>query len=475
MTLHHDEKPAAHPRAAFALLAAVQVALIGTITLIMLALPAMQDEFALDAADLALLSTAYGLSFSGLLLLGGRVADILGRRRVLIVGMACMGLASMAAAIAPSISALIAARFAQGVGAALAAPAALALVGVVFADLRQARRALSTWGSLASIGAIGGTLLGGAAVSFISWRWTFALPIAVALFAVLAAPRLLPADPPPRAAQLDIPGALLATAGISMLSFGLLAVPGNPVASVSVLGAIAGGVTLLLAFVAVESRTAAPLLPLSLLASAPRGTAHLALMLAAGASAAMTFFLALYFQQVQGLSPLETSAAFLPYAVALLTTGLLASRFVLRWGAVATTVCGLLIGAGGLALLSQAEVEGAYVGVLPAGLITLAFGLGLTFSGATVTGLDGAPVEHAGVIGSVMNTALETGPTIVLAGLVSIATGQTTHLVATGAPPSVAVTGGYALAFALLAAAFLVVAFVTVAVLQRRRTRPASI
>ncbi|MDR0360398.1 MAG: MFS transporter [bacterium] len=445
---------AEHPRAAFALLGATQVSLIATITLITLALPTIQRELGISRAELALLSAAYGLSFSGLLLFGGRLADVLGPRLVLGAGVAVFGLASGVAALSPTFPVLIFARFSEGVGAALAAPAALALVGSVFPDAGRRARAFAVWGVLAGIGAISGTLLGGAVVSFVAWRWTFALPAATATVALFAAPRVLPPGPAPQRTQLDVPGALLATVGTSALSYGLLATLDRPPGSVSVVLPLVGGATLLGAFVAVERRTRLPLVPLSLLGSWWRATALVAVLLAAAGTATMTFFSSLYFQQSRGLSPLETSAALVPYALILLATGFLAPRVLGRLGPRATTAVGLFVGAGGLALLSQLTLRSPYVGALLIGLLVFAVGVALTFSGATVAALEGVADTQAGVAGGVVNTALETGPTVGLAVLVSLAGAHAAELRAGGSGAAAATVGGYGFALAVASVAF---------------------
>lgn len=438
-----------YPRASFALLAAVQMSLISAITLLTLGLPAIAHEYGLGSTDLALLSAAYGLPFSGLLLLGGRLADVFGRRRVFTVGVAGFGGASILAAASPAFVALVAARAAQGAGAALAAPAALALVSTVHSDGGSSRRSLATWGTLASIGAIGGILLGGVIVSLGSWRWTFALPIAVAAIAARAAPRLLPADASAARTRVDLPAALVGTATVVTLSYGLLAVPGRSFWSAAVVAPLLAGLVLSFVFIAVETQSDAPLLPISLIGSGRRLYAYLALALASGGTASATFFFSLYFQQVEGFSPLRTSAAFLPYALGLLITAPVAGRFVARWGGGAMTATGLLVAACGLLMLSQLTAGGSYFGFVLAGLITLSVGASLAFAGATVTATADAPEHHRGAAGGIMNTALELGPTVGLAVLVSVAAARTSN----AGQPSTGTTG-YSFALALAAAAF---------------------
>jgi len=304
---------------AFGLLATVQGTLILTVGVISVLLPAIQRDLGLSDGELALVNTAFGLSFSGLLLLGARVADLVGRRRALRVGMAAFGLASIAAGLAPTLGVLLAARFAEGAGAALAASAAMALLGAVFPDPDRRARAIAIWGGVSSAGALGGVLLSGVFASWASWRWAFAIPVTVAVVAVVAAPRLLPTGPAPLRARLDVPGALLATGGVSALSYGLVTTLDRPWASAMVLVPLPGGAGLLAVFLAVESRVRAPLLPPGFLSAPRRAAALLALLVTVAGIAGSGFIFALYFQQIRGWSALQTSAAFLPYLLILAT------------------------------------------------------------------------------------------------------------------------------------------------------------
>jgi MFS family permease len=437
----------------FVLLGALQVVLIASITLIVVPLPAIQLELGLERPDLALLASAYGLSFSGLLLLGGRVADLYGHRRVFLAGVAVFGAGSVLAALAPGSAVLVSARFAQGAGAALAAPAAVALVRAVVPDPARLPAALAVWGTLSVSGAVSGSLLSGVIAAVASWRWAFAIPVMVAATVLLAAPRVLgmPAvdalepvraapERAPDARRLDVVGGVLVTAGMVALSYGLL----HAAAAV----AVAGGL-LLAAFVAVEARASAPLLPPAFLASPGRAAALLAVLVTAAASATHTFFLTLWFQQVRGMSPMLTSAAFAP-GLLVLATGPLAGRLAGRYGVRAVTVWGLLLSAAAMGLLGLIEVDTPYAGVVLAGLILFPVGSGLALSGATVAALDGVPRGQSGLAGGLLNTAMEAGPTVGLAVLAALAAAYT------GARSDpVAITGGYG--FALTVAALLIV------------------
>ncbi|MGK5629522.1 MFS transporter [Streptomyces sp. URMC 123] len=465
--------PPHRPRAAFALLAAVQITLILAITMLSPALPAVQREFALSGAALTLVSAAYGLSFSGLLLLGGRLADVVGRRRLLTVGVALFGVASAVAALAPGGAVLLAGRFAQGAGAALAAPSAMALAGSLHRDARAHARAMAVWGGLAGVGATAGMLVSGAVTTWTSWRWAFAVPVAVSTLVVALAPRLLPAGPAPVRARLDLPGAALVTAGLTALGQGLVTAGERPWREPAVWAPLLAGALLLTGFALVELRSANPLLPPAFLASGQRIVALGAVALGSAGMSTIFFLLSLHFQQVRGASPLLASAAFLPFCAVQLATGLCVGRIVGRFGHRRVMVTGLLIAAAGLWLIGRLGPESSYAGTLLAGLVFFPFGIGCVFSGATVAALDGVRERQAGLAAGVVNTALEVGPTVGLAVLVSLASARTTALRGDGVADRAATTGGQGFALTVAAAVFAAAAL-AVAVASRPPARAAS-
>jgi MFS family permease len=462
-----ETESAPHSGAAFTLLGIVQAALTAAIALTLLALPAIQRELGLSRADLVLVSAAPGLSFSGLLLLGGRLADMYGWRRVFIIGLAIFGIASAAAGIAPTSAVLLAARFAQGCGAALAAPAAMALLGAIFPQPDARSRAVAIWGNLAPLGAAAGTLLSGIIVTWVSWRWAFAIPVLVALVAGLATPRLLPAGPSPAAIRLDVPGALLVTAGLTLLSYGLVQIGEYPWPAAPVLIPLVGGAALLAAFVAVESRVPAPLAPLTFFASARRSVALLIVLLVGAVSASLFFMLALYFLQVRHWSPLLTSAAFLPIGVALFASGAVAGRVIGGVGSRVVTAGGLAIGAAGLLLLNRLDVAAPYAGTLLAGLFIFQAGAGFALAGATVESVAGVPEDEAGLAGGILNASQQIGPTVGVAILVTLATVHSDQLTTTGLEVAKATTSGYAYALGIAAATFALAAVISFVTLRR--------
>ncbi|MEV5970867.1 MFS transporter [Streptomyces sp. NPDC051921] len=414
------------PAAGFALLGAVQTTLIFTLASLAVPLPRIGDELGLDRADLLLLSAAYGLTFAGLLLFGGRITDRYGGRRALTAGLLVFGAASALAPLAPGYGPLLAARFSQGLGAALVAPAAMGVLRTLYPAPAAYGRAMATWGGLSVLGATAGNLLSGVVSAFTSWRWSFAVPVAVTTAALALAPRLLPATPATgRAARgLDLPGALLATGGITLASYGLVRTDARPWGSVAVLVPLLAGLVLLGAFALVERRAADPLLPPAFLRDRRRGLGLAAVSLTASGTAGVFVLLSLGLQRDRGWSALLTSGAFAPFAVALLVAGRAAGPLIRRHGAGRATAAGLGAGAAGLALLAATGFDPATpyaCGLLP-GLLLLATGAAVSFAGAGVLATEGVPPERSGLAGGVLNTAMELGPTVVLAAVLTLGT-----------------------------------------------------
>lgn len=421
-------------RFAFVLLGSVQTVLIFTLAAINVPLPRIGREFDLVRADLILLSAAYGLTFAGLLLFGGRLADRYGGRRALTAGLALFAGASAAAPLAPGIGALFAARFAQGAGAALVAPAAMAVLRAALPSSAAYGRAMATWGGLSVLGATAGNLLSGVISTLLSWRWTFALPLVVALAALALTPRLLPDTAPNRGRTLDLPGALLATAGITLASYGLVVTDAQPWSSAGVLVPLLGGTALLAAFWYAERRARDPLLPPRFLLDRRRALALTAIAMSACGTAMTFVVLSLHLQQARDWSQLQTSAAFVPFAVTLIASGRAAGPLIGRYGARAVTAAGLATGAAGLAILAFTGLDAhtwyAY-GLLP-GLVLLPAGTAASFAGAAVLATEGVPQQQTGLAGGVLNTAMEFGPTVLFAVLLTLGS-DASSLAATGA------------------------------------------
>ncbi|MEV8422721.1 MFS transporter [Streptomyces niveus] len=446
------------PAAAFALLGTVQATLIFTLAALVVPLPDIGREFALDRSQLILLSAAYGLTFAGLLLLGGRLADRYGGRRALTAGLLVFAAASATAPLAPGYEALLAGRFAQGVGAALIAPAAMNVLRTVFASPASYGRAMATWGGLSVLGATAGNLGSGVISALLSWRWSFAVPLLVAGAALVLAPRVLPATPPGAGRSLDLPGAVLATGGITLASYGLVVTDAHPWDSPAVLLPLVGGVALCAAFLLAERRARDPLLPPRFVLERRRATGLAAIALTAAGTSLTFVLLSLHLQQELGYSELETSAAFVPFAVALLVSGRAAGPLIARYGAPLVTAAGLTTGGAGLALLAVTGLGAAAVpyayGLLP-GLVLLPAGAAASFAGAAVLATAGVPERRTGLAGGVLNTAMELGPTVLFAVLLSL--------------------GGDAVSLAVTAGAFVALACATAATAAARGVRAGAL
>ncbi|MEU9040801.1 MULTISPECIES: MFS transporter [unclassified Kitasatospora] len=446
-------------RFGFALLGVVQAVLIFTITILTVPLPLVAREFGLGPSGVLLLSASYGLTFSSLLLLGGRLADRHGGRRILRAGLLLLGAASIACALAPGYPVLLASRLVQGAGAALTAPAAVAVVRVLHPEPAAYRRAMATWGGLSVLGATVGSVLSGAVAAALSWRWLFAVPVLVALTGLARSGTLPAATPAGRRPALDLRGAALATAGVCAASYALVASTERGWADPEVYGPLLAGLALLLAFAAAERRTADPLLPPGFLADRRRAVALAAVMVTAAGTTLTFVLLSLYLQQQRGWSAAATSAAFLPYAAALLLSGRLAGPLTVRYGPAPVTAGGLAVAGAGLALLAGlAPGSGYTLGLLP-GLLLLPAGAAAAFAGAAVLATGGVAPERTGLAAGVYNTAMELGPTAGLAALMALAATRAS------------VVGGYATAFAA-AAAGLAVTAVAVAALSRTTSAP---
>ncbi|WP_151481326.1 MFS transporter [Streptomyces albicerus] len=435
-------------RGPFALLGTLQVTLIFTLVAVAVPLPGIGDEFGVGREELILLSAAYGLTFAGLLLFGGRLADRHGGRRTLVAGLVVFGVASVAAPLAPGYGALLAARFAQGAGAALIAPAAMAVLRTVFPSPAAYGGVMATWGGLSVLGATAGNLLSGVISALLSWRWAFAVPLAVTVAALALVPRVLPADDDvhgsaqfrssahehPARPRLDLPGALLATGGLVSVSYGLVLTDAWSWTSGRVLGPLVAGVVLLAGFVGVERRARDPLLPPRFLLDGRRTLGLAATALTAAGTSTVFVLFSLHLQDERGWSALRTSTAFVPFAVALIASSRVAGRLIVRYGVAVVTCGGLVGGAVGLGLLALLGLGGgipyAY-GLLP-GFVLLAAGAAASFAGAAVLATERVPAERTGLAGGVHNTAMETGPTVVFALVLAVG-GDAASLAATAA------------------------------------------
>jgi len=452
-------------RLAFFILALVQATLIFTIALIIVPLPKIASEFALSSANQLLVQVAYGLPFSGLLLFGGRLADRYRGRRMFAVGQIIFGGATVVAGFAPSFEVLVSMRFLQGVGAALTAPAAMAVVRTLFPDPAAFGRAMAIWGGVPFLGAIIGFVVSGILTNWISWRWMFVFPVLVTAAALALTLKLLPAGRDMTSVNrpgLDPVGAILVTLGISLASYGLIASSDYPWTASIVYGPVVFGIVLLAAFLLVERKVRDPLLPPGFLTEPRRITGLVGMFLAAAGSMLIEYVLTLYLQQVREWSSLATAVSFLPFLVTMIAIGQVAASLVLRFGVARITTVGGLIAAVGLGLLAGIHPNTAYVSGLLPGQILLAAGISFVLSGAAVLSTTNVPHHQTGLAGGLMNTAMELGPTVGLTVLMAVAATQTD------------VVEGYAWAFGTAGAVYVVNAIVAGMLLRRTSSRNIS-
>jgi EmrB/QacA subfamily drug resistance transporter len=442
-------------------------------TIVNVALPSIRADLGFSETSLAWVVNAYLLTFGGFLLLGGRLGDLFGHRRLFLGGITLFTLASLACGLATSQEFLIAARAVQGLGGAVVSVVALSLIMILFTEPAERAKAMGIVGFVLSGGGTAGVLLGGVLTDALSWHWIFLvnLPVGVAVFALCLV--LLPADRTQAAGgRIDIAGAVTVTASLMLAVYAI--VNGNETGwtSAETIGLLAGAVVLMAIFLAIEARVSAPLMPLGLFRFRNLSTANVVGVLMAGAMFGWFFLSALYLQLVLGYSPLEVGLAFLP---ATLIWGFasiaLSDRLVLRFGIKIPLAGGLLLFVIGLLLFARVPADGSFaVDVLP-GMIVMGLGGGITFNPLLLAAMgDVAPTE-AGLASGIVNTAFMMGGALGLAVLASLAASRTDSLLASGDGRLEALTGGYNVAF-LAAALFAAAGGLLAALLLRPAAQP---
>jgi EmrB/QacA subfamily drug resistance transporter len=405
---------------ALVLLCLAQFMVILDITVVNVALPAIGADLSLDRAALTWVVTAYTLCFGGLMLLGGRLADLLGRRRMFLAGLATFTIASLAAGLAPDGMILVAARALQGVGAALLSPAALSIVTTTFQG-RERYRALGVWAALGGAGAAVGVLLGGILAAGPGWQWVFFVNVPVGLLVAIAIPATVTPSPRPSVERVDVPGALAVTAAAGLLIYGLVEAGDRGWGAAGTLIPLGLGFLLLGAFVAVERAAAAPLVDLQLLASRPVAAGYAVMLAASGLLISGFFLSSLLLQRVMGLTALRTGLVFLPVAVATIVGAQAAGHLITRIGGRPVAAAGFALAAIGMALLAGVPAGGdALTDVLP-GFTVAAAGLGMAFVTATTTVMAAIDPDRAGMVSGVVNTAHELGAALGVAVVSAIA------------------------------------------------------
>jgi EmrB/QacA subfamily drug resistance transporter len=409
-----------------------------------IALPSIRHALHFSVAGLQWVPSGYLLTYGGFMLLGGRAADLLGRRRVLISGVLVIGVSSLIGGLAESSGVLIGARLAQGLGAAMTLPAALSILTTSFKEGKDRHTALGIWGGIAGLASAVGVLLGGLLTEGPGWRWVmFVNPIAVVLVlgAIL---RLIPGDQGrARLQNFDALGAMLATGGMLLLVFALVKAATVGWGDTRTIAEIAGAVALLAAFVANEIRHRNPLAPLSIFRVNGLGFSNLTQLIAFAGFLAVFFYLTLYMQTVLGYTPIETGAAYLPLCFAVGVAAGVSSQLLSRVGTRPVIVAGAVIAAGGMYWLSRIPVHGSFLSDLLPGMLVLSFGVGPLFVAVATAANAGVSPDKAGLAASLLNASQQVGGALGLAIFTAIATSRTHHELAAHAPVAHALTAGF--------------------------------
>jgi EmrB/QacA subfamily drug resistance transporter len=444
-------------------------------TIVNVALPSIQKDLNLSAQNLQWIVNAYTLVFGGFLLLGGRAADLLGRRRLFAIGLAIFSVASLVNALATSGEMLIIARGFQGLGGALVSPAALSIITTTFDEGPDRTKALSVWGGIAAGGAAFGLLLGGILTQTLSWQWNFIVNVPVGIAVLAATMRFVPESRQEGAVRhFDVAGAVTVTGGLMVLVYAIVKAQQWGWGSTTTLAWAAVAIALLVAFVAIEQRSRSPLVRLSFFRMRWISTANATMFVVAGGMFGMFYFASLYVQEILGYGPLKAGAAFLPVSAGIMFGAGLSQQLIGRVGVKPVVMAGMTLAAAGLAALaSTTKLDGTYLALL-AGLLPMAVGMGLTFVPLTLIGTAGVAPADAGLASGTFNTSQQVGGALGLAVLATLASNKTANaLGGLGHAPSVvnqhqALVDGFQVAF--IAAAILMAAgLALVTVVLRRR------
>jgi EmrB/QacA subfamily drug resistance transporter len=423
---------------ALMLLAAAQFIVVLDASIVNVALPSMGEALDFSQENLAWVVNAYVLTFGGFLLLGGRLADLLGRRRVFIAGLLLVAVASLAAGFATNEGQLIAARAAQGLGAAIISPAALSIVTTTFRDGSERNKALGVWGAVAGAGGAAGVLLGGILTDGLGWEWVLWVNVPVALAAAALAPTLLAETRSESATRhFDTAGAVSVTAGLSVLVYALVDASDAGWGSLQTLGLIGVAAALIASFVAIELRSAAPLVPFRIFRLRTLTGANVVGVLVGASLFSMFFFITLYMQQVLGYTPIEAGLAYLPLALTIIAASGVASQLVTRVGFKPVLATGMILIAAALAWFSQVSVGGGFVSDILFPSLLAATGLGFAFVTTTIAAMSGVESQEAGLASGLINTSQQIGGALGLAVLATIATSTSDDLlVSAGGDPA---------------------------------------
>ncbi len=435
-------------------------------SIVNIALPHIRSDLHFSVQDLQWVLSGYLLTYGGFMLLGGRVADLLGRRRVLVGGTVLFAVSSLVGGFAGSPGVLVGARLTQGLGAALMMPAALSLLTTLFKEGPDRTKALGIWGGVAGLASAAGVFLGGVLSEGPGWRWVLFVNPPISVFLLVAIFWLLPGERRrARLANFDILGTTLVTGGMLLLVYALVKAPDQGWGSGRTIGELVGAGTLLALFVINEQRIRNPLVPLSIFRIRGLGAADVTQLIGVGGFVTMFFFLTLYMQNVLGYSPLQTGSSYLPLTVGVGISAGISTQLIGRIGTRPVIVAGALATAGGLFYLSRIPVDGSYLTDLLPGLMIVSLGIGGVFVATTTAANAGVPADKAGLAAALVNASQQVGGALGLAIFSAIATSRTNHLLASGMPAGRALTSGFHRA--LLAAGI----FLLAAAIVAQRTR----
>ena len=436
-------------------------------TIVNTALPSIQRSLGFSLQDLQWVVSGYIITFGGFLLLGGRAADLLGRRRIFMTGLIVFSLASLAGGLAGSQGMLVGARIIQGIGAAMLSPAALSIITTTFPEGSERNKALGAWGGVAGAGGAAGFVLGGVLTTAIGWRWVLFVNVPLALAAALAAPRIIAGErASSRRGHFDALGAILVTSGLMLLVYALVKAPDVGWGDTRTIAELAGALAVLAAFVVNEARATKPLMPLSILRVRGLAGTNAVLAVASAGVLAMFFFLSLYMQDVLGYSPLGAGLSLLPITGGFIFAAGVTSQLIGRVGTKPGMITGPLIAAAGLLVLSGIPVNGSYLANVLPGVFIVALGGGVAFVSLITAANNGVAPSEAGLAAGLINTSQQIGGALGLAVISAIATAHTTTLLASGVDRAGALTGGFQRAF--IAGAILLVVGCALAILTPR-------
>ena len=434
---------------ALILLCAAQFVVVLDASIVNVALPSIGKGLQFSEENLPWVVNAYVIAFGGFLLLGGRAADLLGRRRVFMAGLLVVAVASLLAGFAANQGQLIAARAGQGLGAAIISPAALSIVTTLFRDGAERNKALGAWGAVAGSAGAAGVLLGGILTDGLGWEWVLWVNVPVSLIALALTPGLIPESRSESATRhFDAAGAVSVTAGLSVLAYALLDASSAGWGSTKIVTLLAVSVALIGAFLAIELRSAAPLVPFRIFRLRTLSGANVVGILLGASLFSMFFFISLYMQQVLGYSPIHAGLSYLPLALTIIVAAGLGGQLVTRFGFKPILAAGMLFVAAGLAWFSQVSAGGGFLTDILGPSLLAAIGLGFGFVTSTIAAVSGVEEREQGLASGLINTSQQIGGALGLAVLSTIATSRTDHVMASGGSslPS-ALTEGFQRAF----------------------------